>query len=173
MANPETISDLIARRVREVRKDERGLSVADLAARCAEAGMPKLTAQALYRLEQRTPDRPARPVTVDELLVLAYCLDVSPLYLISGLDDDALIPVTPDLSAPATGVRAWIRAMLPLPGMDERRFDSYRPLSERDMRFFWLQAGGPIDAVLARLDEARAAVESLRNEDVVEWEDKD
>jgi transcriptional regulator with XRE-family HTH domain len=77
-----TASDLIAQRIRELR-NARGMTVADLAARCEAAGMPKLTAQALYKLEgQRNAlDRPPRPVTVDELLVLARALGVTPAEL--------------------------------------------------------------------------------------------
>lgn len=77
-----TASDQIAERVRTLRKQRR-LTVAELAGRCETAGMPHLTAQVLYKMEgQRdAPDRPPRPVTVDELLVLASVLDVTPAEL--------------------------------------------------------------------------------------------
>jgi len=75
--NRKTASDRVARRVRELRQS-RGLTVAELADGCAAAGMPALTAQVLYKLEGQRDSaaRRPRPVTVDELLVLARALDV-------------------------------------------------------------------------------------------------
>jgi transcriptional regulator with XRE-family HTH domain len=86
MDNASTPSDQVARRVRELRTD-RNMTVKDLAARCAEEGMPGLTAQTLYKLEaQRDPaKRKPRPVSVDELLVLARALDVPVSELLIGV----------------------------------------------------------------------------------------
>jgi hypothetical protein len=88
------VSDVVARRVRDLRK---GMSVQELARRCDEAGMPSLTAQALYRMDQQADDRPHRTVTVDELVVLAHVLGVAPALLISPVDDDQveLVPGRP------------------------------------------------------------------------------
>lgn len=82
MDNEPTASDHIAQRVRELR-NARQMTVADLAARCEAEGMPKLTAQTLYKMEgqRNATDRPPRPVTVDELLVLARALEVAPVDL--------------------------------------------------------------------------------------------
>jgi transcriptional regulator with XRE-family HTH domain len=78
-----SISDRVAERIRTLRMD-RGLTAADLAERCAKAGMPRLTAQVLYKLEGQRDrqDRPPRPVTVDELVVLAAALQVPPSALL-------------------------------------------------------------------------------------------
>jgi transcriptional regulator with XRE-family HTH domain len=72
-----SLSDDVAREVRAARQ-RRGLTVAQLAARCAYLGAPKLTTQALYKLEgQRdNPGRRPRSVTVDELFILADALQV-------------------------------------------------------------------------------------------------
>lgn len=72
-----SLSDDVAREIRAARK-RRGLSVGQLAARCAELGAPELTAQALYKLEgQRArADRRPRPVTVDELFIFADALQL-------------------------------------------------------------------------------------------------
>lgn len=82
MDNRPTVSDHVAERVRRLRQ-ERRLTVAELAGRCATAGMPKLSTQVIYKLEgQRdAPDRPPRPVTVDELMILAEVLAVPPTVL--------------------------------------------------------------------------------------------
>jgi transcriptional regulator with XRE-family HTH domain len=135
MDSQPTPSDLIAERIRNLRKS-RGLTIADLAARCAAAGMPKLTAQALYKLEgqRESSTRRPRPVSVDELLVLAYVLDAAPAHLIAGLDDDTPFPVTPELSVPAIDARRWIRGWPHsrdgLPGQDGHRYRGYTPDSE-------------------------------------------
>ena len=86
MDKKPTPSDLVARRVRELRR-ERGISATRLAARCEVEGAPNLTAQVIYKLEgQRSnPDRPPRPVTVDELLALAAALDVPVSELLIGV----------------------------------------------------------------------------------------
>src|SRR5579875_1366589 len=106
MDSEQTPSDLVALRVRVLREG-RGMTVRELAARCAELGMARLTAQALYKLEgQRSAqDRRPRPVTVDELLVLACALDIAPVHLIAGLDDDGDVPVTPGRSVSAREAR--------------------------------------------------------------------
>jgi transcriptional regulator with XRE-family HTH domain len=109
MDNPLTPSDIVAQRVRELRK-ARGMTVADLAAECAAAGMPKLTVQALYKLEAQRDraDRPPRPVSVDELLTLAYVLDAeTPLDLLVPKTWQDKFPVTPTTLLAGHAVRAW------------------------------------------------------------------
>ena len=132
MANERTPSDVVAARVREVRK-KRGMTVADLAARCADMGAPELTAQALYKLESRRPGklRP-RPVTVDELLTLAVALNVAPVHLLVPIDDPrALYPVVGGVLVDRFGARAWIRGIGPIdPDADPREFDAEVPRGE-------------------------------------------
>ena len=152
MANNLRASDVVAARVREVRS-KHGMKVADLAARCAELGMPELTVQALYKLEQRRPGkvRP-RPVTVDELLVLACALSVAPVHLLVPPDpsplwggdgdsrspddpnvpnDEKPCPVTPGTEVPEWMARQFIRGYNPLPGMDAWDFYGQTPPHER------------------------------------------
>lgn len=84
MNNEQTPSDQVAARVRKLRQ-ERNLTVAELAGRCAAAGMPRLTAQVLYKLEGQRASRTPRPVTVDELLILAQALGVPVSELLIGV----------------------------------------------------------------------------------------
>lgn len=117
VANEPTPSDLIAHRVRMMRT-AMGLTVAELAARCAEQGMPKLTAQTLYKLEgaRNVPDRPPRPVTVDELLVLARALGVSPADLcpeLGGIADPLPDNILDNAEGmPIEAVRAYLLGAL-------------------------------------------------------------
>jgi transcriptional regulator with XRE-family HTH domain len=122
-------SDVVAARVREVR-GKRNLTVAGLAARCAELGAPELTAQALYKLEQRRPGklRP-RPVTVDELLALAAALNCPPVCLLVPPDDPGEpYAVTAALTEDRFSVRAWIRGAGPLLGDEDHpnKYDDNR-----------------------------------------------
>jgi transcriptional regulator with XRE-family HTH domain len=129
MATP---SDVVAKRVREVRR-RRGLTVAQLAQRCTELGMPGLTEQAIYNLEAGRADkrgRRRRAVTVDELVGLAHVLDVAPVHLLLPLDDTASYQVTATLSEPVPIAREWVRGYFPLAATDERIYFSSVPQSE-------------------------------------------
>lgn len=90
----KTPSDRVAGRVQEFRQS-RGMTVTHLAERCAELGMPELTAQVIYKLEGRrkAPSGRPRPVTVDELVVLARALGVPVGRLLYG-DDGTRYPST-------------------------------------------------------------------------------
>ena len=136
MDNRSTPSDVVAARVRQVRTD-RGMTTAELAARCAELGAPGLTVQALYKLEgqRESASRHPRRVSVDELLVLALALDVAPVHLLVPPDDyEAPYPVTGTLAEPNYRVRGWARGLyilrrLPRVG-DARQFWSQVPPDE-------------------------------------------
>jgi hypothetical protein len=133
MANSPTPSDAVAARVKQVRK-RRDLTVADLAARCAELGAPQLTAQALYKLEgqRESAGRRPRPVTVDELLALALALNVAPVHLLVPPDEpDTPYRVTATVTERRFLVRGWIRGIGPLdPDTDLREFHSEVPPGE-------------------------------------------
>ncbi len=134
MANERTASDIVAATVREVR-GKRGMTVSDLAARCAELGAPRLTAQALYKLEgQRDPaKRRPRPVTVDELMALARALDIAPLYLLTGLGRDSEpYQVTGNVRERTGKVRQWICGTIEggnMRGVDRLAYLTQRPES--------------------------------------------
>jgi transcriptional regulator with XRE-family HTH domain len=134
MANEHAVSDVVAARVREVR-GKRDLTIAGLAARCAELGAPELTAQALYKLEgqRNRADRRPRLVTVDELLILAAALNVAPVHLLVPPDDyREPYRLTSTLSEGAAYVRHWIRGVIPLRDADPREYFAEVPLTEVD-----------------------------------------
>ncbi|GAB2836354.1 hypothetical protein GCM10027176_45870 [Actinoallomurus bryophytorum] len=117
MLNHE-VSEIVAVRVKEVR-NKRGMKARDLATRCAELGMPHLSAATLSNIETGRPKdgQRTRDVTVDELVVLALALNVAPVHLLVPIDDD-------NTGYPATNVRAgrtreWIRGYHPLSGTAE------------------------------------------------------
>lgn len=137
MDNEQSPSDVVAARVRQVR-GKRHMTVAQLAARCAELGAPLLTEQALYKLEARRPGkRHPRPVTVDELLALALALDVAPVHLLVPPDDDQEpYPVTVAVTEISFRVRCWVRGLFPLARLpkvgDQRQYFSEVPADEFD-----------------------------------------
>jgi hypothetical protein len=94
----ETVSDVVAARVREARK-ARGWLTGDLAARCAELGCPELTENVIENIESGRRDRTGRrrrEVTVDELRVLSDALHFSPADVLGGLPPGSLGPMTAD-----------------------------------------------------------------------------
>jgi hypothetical protein len=132
MDSRKSASDVVAARVRQVRV-KRGMRTVDLAARCAELGAPKLTPQALYKLEgQRDPaSRHPRSVTVDELLALAAALNVAAVDLLVPPDDpDEPYQVTSTVTERRATVRAWICGGGPLNDADPREYYAERPVSE-------------------------------------------
>lgn len=148
----ESVSDGVAARVREARK-RRGWQLADLAQRCADRGYPALTENVIENIEhgRRRGGKRTRDITADELLVLAYALDVAPLYLVCGLDDDAEVPVTQQLTVSALELRNWIQGWGVLPGTDEEEYVMSLPVSMR---------GG----YARNVDEALAVLDSTREE---------
>lgn len=157
MDNAPTPSDLIAQRIRELRK-ARGMTVTELAERCQAAGASRLTAQALYKLEGQRDKRSPRPVSVDELLTLAYVLDIAPVHLIAGLDDDAVLPVSPDWAVSAPGAREWIRGLAPLADSDRQRYEANVPPSEQHARWFTIRDATSYEAVMHALEGLKAYV---------------
>src|SRR4051812_45882768 len=122
----EAPSDVVAQRVQEVRRRRGWNSAERFAAECDRAGVPHLTASVIANIESGRPDgqgRRRRDVSVEELLALAYVLEVSPLDLLVRPEDDVKpYHVTPGRADSARAVRLWIGGHSPLLGMDQRRF---------------------------------------------------
>lgn len=94
----ETVSDIVASRVREARRGRRW-QVADLAARCAELGHPELSTAVIQNIEGGRRDKDGnrrRAVTVDELRVLADALGFSPADVLDGLPPGTIGGMTLD-----------------------------------------------------------------------------
>jgi transcriptional regulator with XRE-family HTH domain len=111
----------------------RGLTVQQLAQRCAEIGAHDLTATMLYNIESGRPDKAGnrrRFVTVDELLILAVALEVAPVHLLVPLEDQASYEVTTGRTVQASLARDFVRGVHPLDGMDMRSFYSWVPKRE-------------------------------------------
>lgn len=99
-------------------------------------------------------------VTVDELLALAYVLNVAPVHLLVPIDDeDRPYAVVPASGARAGVVRQWIRGLVPLPSTDRRRFFSFVP--ERE----WVPPGGLPPVAGGVLDEHEIELD-LRHRDL-------
>jgi hypothetical protein len=100
-----------------------------LAARCADVGAPHITAAVITDLETRR--RSSRKITIDELLVLAYVLEVPPLFLFVPADGSEALQVTPDVEKDSIEAAAWVaedsamvyRVLLPAGGADNLRIN--------------------------------------------------
>jgi transcriptional regulator with XRE-family HTH domain len=98
-------SDIAARRIREART-LRKLTVKQLAGRCKEAGAVGLTAAVITNLESRR--RPGREITADEVLALAWVLEVAPVQLLCPLDDRERLEVVPGEEKGPMDAAAWL-----------------------------------------------------------------
>jgi transcriptional regulator with XRE-family HTH domain len=134
-----TVSDVVAERIREVRK-RRQWQPADLAARCAAMGAPYLTEDVIENIEsgRRKAGKRRRAVTVDELLAFAAALNVAPVHLLVPPDDfEVPYQVTAGITDGCSSVRAWIRGITSLGDSDPRQFYTEVPRGE-----YYIPAGG-------------------------------
>jgi transcriptional regulator with XRE-family HTH domain len=92
------------------RSCDAGWSQTRLAAELAEIGYPK-SRPTLTKLEGGQ----YRNVSVDDLFALAAALGVPPVHLLTPLEDDAPVAITPTVSHPAALARKWIRGLVSLP----------------------------------------------------------
>ena len=121
-----TVSDTVARRVREARK-RRGWSADELAQRLAAAGAPELSVFVISNIEsgrRKTDGKRRRDVTVDELFLLAYVLGVPPIHLLVPSEEaNTPVEVAPNVTVPEPDLLLrWIRGDQTLPGIDPRAF---------------------------------------------------
>ena len=120
-----TPSTVVRRRIRELRQKQ-GMSAQKLADRCAELGMPELNRPVIANIE--TGRRPT--VSIDEVLVLAYALNVAPIHLFVPVEPGAYMEVAPGFLLDAEKARTWVRGGRPLQNQDERRYDTEKPDEE-------------------------------------------
>ena len=111
MQKPKALrpAQVAARRVVEAR-ESRGWSQAELARRLEEIGYPK-SASTLSKLESGS----YRNVSLDDAFALAAALGLSPVHLLTPLDDQEPVAVTPRLTLDAWLVRAWVRGDAAIP----------------------------------------------------------
>lgn len=89
----------------------RGWTAKDLAARCAAIGVPEITTAVIANIETGRRDKDGarrRDVTVDELLTLAYALEMPPVLLFLPVSGDEALQVTPELDMDAMTAVAWV-----------------------------------------------------------------
>jgi len=128
---PPRPTAVIAAKVLELRKG-RGWSADELAVRMTAAGVA-WTRLVVTKLEKGY----RQSISVEELLALAYVLDVAPVNLLIPWDDDVPCWVAGGLPAyPAKQVRRWARgwpASAGLPGGDPKRYLANTPPGEDDV----------------------------------------
>jgi transcriptional regulator with XRE-family HTH domain len=103
------------------------MTQADLAARLDDLGHGQISQTAIARLENGK-----RAVRIDELYALSFALGVSPVHLLTPLDDQARVKLARNLTMPAPLVRAWLRGWLTRPverPESELRADLWRDLT--------------------------------------------
>jgi transcriptional regulator with XRE-family HTH domain len=109
-------ADLVAERLKMIRKD-RGLSVAKLAARCAELGTPRLNRDVITNIEIRGR---RQDVGITELFTLALALDVPPLALLLPLDGRDRLAITETVGMAPLDAVLWSLGELEPDNPDQR-----------------------------------------------------
>lgn len=129
-----TATEVVAQRVRDLRT-RHGWTAEQLADECAKAGAEQLNRSVLANLESGR----RKFVTLDEVIALAYVLDVAPVHLLVPTSEvvdhrkfgRVLVDgyrLTDKLSADSLQrARAWIKGEAALPGVDRRMYDAERP----------------------------------------------
>jgi transcriptional regulator with XRE-family HTH domain len=109
MAKPQTVGETVAQRIREYRTLKKW-SVRKLADECAALGVTTLTQASITHIERgisaSDEKRGSRGVTVDELMTLAYVLDVRPGDLLTP--DEVPVEIVPGVVAHPFVARTWI-----------------------------------------------------------------
>jgi transcriptional regulator with XRE-family HTH domain len=120
-ATPLSPTQVVAKRVREVRQ-KRSLTAAQLAEQMTRVGVPWKRG-VVAKLESGLREA----VSVEELLALAYVLDVAPVHLLVPFDDKTPYRATPTQVEPAGAIRDWVRGAWYIDGVDVRGFFSELP----------------------------------------------
>lgn len=106
---------------------------------CQAAGF-NVTSNVIENIEGiERPGRPRRPVTVDELMALAYVLDVSPLVLLFPADR-VEYPLTSTTSADLERVYRWLVGRARRPGAEAADPPDMLPLTpeEEETAMWWI-----------------------------------
>jgi hypothetical protein len=119
-----TPTQVVAGQVRHLRH-RRGWSASDLAAKMTDAGFP-WDRSLVSRLETGAREN----VTLDEVLALAYVLNVAPVYLFVPSDPRVEYQVVPVCTVGVLTARQWVRGQQPLPGADRREYIAETPPEE-------------------------------------------
>jgi transcriptional regulator with XRE-family HTH domain len=126
--DPLTATRVVGARVAELR-GKRGWSAADLARRLADEGAPELNRWVIANLETGRRES----VSIDEVLVLAYVLDVSPLFLFVDVTNTTAMIVGNQILL-SDRLRQWVRGNVPLGGQDPVVYERERPEVEWEPR---------------------------------------
>jgi transcriptional regulator with XRE-family HTH domain len=129
---PLTSTEVIAARMRHLMA-RKGWTAQQLVDELDKVGI-HWTRLIVANLLVTKPERRRRFVTVDELLALAYVLDVAPIHLLLPIDDAAQsrddYAVTPEDWGIVNQVREWIRGRVPFGDQDPRVYFSEVPARE-------------------------------------------
>lgn len=157
-----TPTQTVAERIKGLRQ-RRGWTAAELADRCADKGLNGFNRSVLANLESGR----RKYVSVDELLTLAYVLDVAPVHLLVPVEVDESVDehrylVCPDVFLPIPQARAWVRGDHAPSAVDPRIYHSEVPRED----FVWAERlSRPTDQQIAergeRLEQRRALADKV------------
>jgi transcriptional regulator with XRE-family HTH domain len=117
------LGTLIGQQLKAARKARGNWSQDDLLAALDKAGL-SMSRQTLGRLEKGDPERGGRPITVQELLLLAFVLGVPPASLVTPTERTSeTVAVTDKVEMPLHGAYQWLVG-IDLPLVVSRRWPS-------------------------------------------------
>lgn len=141
---PASPTQVVAAQVRRLR-DRHGWTAQQLADKMTEAGIAWNRA-IVAKLE--TGRRSF--VTVDEVMALAYVLDVAPVHLLvpieNGLAPNTQLRITSSVVTVPGAARAWIRGQMHIGGQDARIYYSEVPKDEWTPPNLSFRPGGTAEA---------------------------
>lgn len=120
---PQTSTAVVAKRIRSLR-DGRGMSAAQLAKLCQEAGAEHLDRSIIANIENGR----RQSISIEEVLVLALVLDVAPVHLFVPVNEEAMTVGKWVLGSGR--VREWTRGTYALPSQDRKRYFTEVPDEE-------------------------------------------
>ena len=128
------LSDTVGERINIWRK-RRGWNRERLAEECGHLGMPELTHAAITNIEGGRRDKDGvrrRTVSVDELAVISYALNIPPVLLLSSYPDNQWVDVFPTITARSYLVMSWFAGdgSAPYEPGPERTEDDFRSWSD-------------------------------------------
>lgn len=111
-AGQDPVARIVARRL-PVLRERHGWSAQQLADRCAEAGWPELNRAIIANIESGR----RRSISIDEVLLLAMVLDVTPVHLMDPEPESAGLPVGNQIIEPDFA-RPWLAGQALLSDQD-------------------------------------------------------
>jgi transcriptional regulator with XRE-family HTH domain len=156
------LSDTVGKMITTWRQ-RRGWNRERLAEECSKAGMPELTHAVLTNIESGRRNKDGarrRTVSVDELTVIAYALNIPPILLLVPYPEEENCEVLPNKEVATYGAVQWIQGIRIFPGSADE-IGSQQTWQEASYPLlFLLNHNSAMDAYIRALGDAHEIQDS-------------